>query len=63
MCATSSYLLPLYWTVLSFQKILLHSQFFFQIGCKGKNVFDVNDPGFNQATYNFSTVSHEAVYH
>jgi len=32
-------------------------------GCRGGGVFDVNDPGFNQATYTFGEILQEAVYH
>lgn len=32
-------------------------------GCQGGGVFDVNDPGFNQATYTMGDILQEAVYH
>ena len=32
-------------------------------GCRGGGVFDVNDPGFNQATYTLGDIVQEAVYH
>jgi len=32
-------------------------------GCRGGGVFDVNDPGFNTATYTYSQILQEAVYH
>lgn len=32
-------------------------------GCSSPNLYNVNDPGFNQATYPSDQVSQEAVYH
>jgi len=32
-------------------------------GCRGGGVFDVNDPGFNQATYTLGDILRESVYH
>jgi hypothetical protein len=32
-------------------------------GCRGGGVFDVNDPGYNRATYSMSDILREAVYH
>ena len=34
-----------------------------QTGCRGGGVFDVNDPGFNQATYTIGDIVTNAVYH
>jgi len=32
-------------------------------GCRGGGVFDVNDPGYNRATYTMGEILREAVYH
>jgi len=32
-------------------------------GCRGGGVFDVNDPGYNRATYSMGDIVQEAVYH